>query len=236
MINYREIEREFAKAIGLDRRPVAVLFRDDPPQGVAKFDGSEPAGCSYWRLAAGGRTFYTTPSDHFNCPIGSYTHAVDLPPDRAPDLMQTLTFMSDIGYIRMEEVPAIPRLPRTPKVIVYAPLGDTPSDPDVVLFSGRAGRVMLLQEAAARAGVAAQVPLFGRPTCMAIPAALASGVVASTGCIGNRVYTGIGEDELYVAVPGRDVQKLAAEAQTIAGANAALFEYHQGRRQSLSTE
>lgn len=28
-----------------------------------------------------------------------------------------------------------------------------------------------------------------RPTCMALPAAFAQGMVASTGCIGNRVYT-----------------------------------------------
>jgi hypothetical protein len=76
--------------------------------------------------------------------------------------------------------------------------------PGVVLFAGRPGGVMLLQEAAVRAGVGAQVPLFGRPTCLALPAALAHGVVASTRCIGNRVYTDLGEDELYVAVPGKD--------------------------------
>ena len=52
---------------------------------------------------------------------------------------------------------------------------------------------MLLVEAAEAAGVGPQVPLLGRPTCMAIPAALAHGVVASTGCIGNRVYTDLGE-------------------------------------------
>jgi hypothetical protein len=79
--------------------------------------------------------------------------------------------------------------------------------PGVVLFAGRPGRVMLLQEAAVRAGVGAQVPLFGRPTCLALPAALAHGVVASTGCIGNRVYTDLGEDELYVAVPGKDLSR-----------------------------
>ena len=71
---------------------------------------------------------------------------------------------------------------------------------------------------------------------MALPAALAGGVVASTRCIGNRVYTDLGEDELYVAVPGRDLAKVADEAQTIAAANAKLSEYHRGRRQALATE
>ena len=80
--------------------------------------------------------------------------------------------MTRIGYVRMEEVPGIPVLPRTPGAVVYAPLGDTPVDPDVVLVAGRPGRLMLLLEAAGRAGVATQPGLLGRPTCMALPAAL----------------------------------------------------------------
>jgi uncharacterized protein (DUF169 family) len=71
---------------------------------------------------------------------------------------------------------------------------------------------------------------------MALPAALVSGVTASTGCIGNRVYTDLGDDELYVAIPGRDLATLASESQTIAAANAALSDYHRARRQTLSTE
>jgi uncharacterized protein (DUF169 family) len=135
----------------------------------------------------------------------------------------------------MEEVPSIPRLPRTPGAVVYAPLGEMPVDPDVVLFIGAPGRVMLLQEAAVRADIGVQAPLFGRPTCMALPAALALGSVVSVGCIGNRVYTDVGEDELYVAVPGRDLPKIAAEIETIAGANAKLTEFHRDRRATLST-
>ena len=236
MADYHIIEQQFLKVLNLQRRPVAVTFREIPPTGVPRFTGTEPSGCSFWRLAAAGRTFYTVPRDHYNCAIGSYTHNIPLPPDRAQELDQTLTFMAGIGYLRIEEVPGISRLPRTPGIVIYAPLGDTPVEPDVVLFLGRPGRVMLLQEAAWRAGVGAQVPLFGRPTCMALPAALAHGVVASTGCIGNRVYTDVGEDEMYVAVPGRDLPRIAEEAQTIAAANAKLSEYHRGRRQALATE
>jgi uncharacterized protein (DUF169 family) len=90
---------------------------------------------------------------------------------------------------------------------------------------------MLLQEAALRAGAAASLSTLARPTCMVLPAALRHGVVASTGCIGNRVYTGLDESELYVAVPGRDLPGIAAEASTIKSANAALLEYHRGRRE-----
>jgi uncharacterized protein (DUF169 family) len=235
MALWAEIERAVMERLGLSRRPVAVAFRDAPPAGVSAFAGTEPSGCSFWRLAEAGRTFYTVPADHHNCPIGSYTHAIALPPPRAPELEQTLGFMAGLGYVRMEEVPGIPRLAKTPGVVVYAPLGDSPLDPDVVLVAGRPGRLMLLLEAAGRAGVATQPGLLGRPTCMALPAALAGGTIATTACIGNRVYTDLGDDELYVAIPGRDLACVAAELTTIISANDTLADYHRGRRRTLAT-
>jgi len=235
MADYKNLEQQLMNTLGLDRRPVAVTFRETPPGGVAAFKGTEPSGCSFWRIASGGRTFYTVQSDHYNCPIGSYTHNIALPAERAKELEDTLGFMTGIGYIKMEEVPSIPRIAQPPGVVIYGPLGDTPVDPDVVLFSGRPARIMLLQEAAQSAGVAAQAPLFGRPTCMAIPAALGSGVIVSTGCIGNRVYTDVPEDDLYVAVPGKYLQTIADAAQVIATANLTLATYHRERRLTLAT-
>jgi hypothetical protein len=187
-------------------------------------------------VAAGGRTFYTAPADHHNCAIGSHTHNIPLPPDRAEELTQTLGFITGLGYVRMDDLPGIPRLPKTPGAIVYAPLADTPVDPDVVLAAGRPGPLMRLVEAGIRAGVRSQLPVMGRPTCMALPAALSGGMLSSLGCIGNRVYTDLGDDELYVAIPGRDLGALLAEADTIAAANAALSDYHRARRQALATE
>jgi len=236
MADYRRMEEQLTEALGLRRRPVAVAFRDAAPAGVMKFSGSEPSGCSFWRIAASGRSFYTVAGDHHNCATGSYTHNLALPPERAAELEQTLSFMTSIGYLKIEEVPGIPRLPAPPAVVVYAPLGATPVDPDVVIFTGPPGRVMLLQEAAARAGIPAQAPLLGRPTCMSLPAALGHGVIASTGCVGNRVYTDLGEDELYVTVPGRHLTAIAEAAQTIAAANQILFSYYRERRQALATE
>ena len=236
MAAWAEVERGVMEGLGLSRRPVAVAFRDAPPAGVSAFAGTEPSGCSFWRLAEAGRTFYTVPADHHNCPIGSYTHAIPLPPQRASELEQTLGFMGGLGYVRMEEVPGIPVLARSPGAVVYAPLGDTPVDPDVVLVAGRPGRLMLLLEAAGRAGVTTQPGLLGRPTCMALPAALAGGTIASTACIGNRVYTDLGDDELYVAIPGRDLARVAAELTTIISANDTLESYHRDRRRTLATE
>ena len=121
MTNYRGLEAQFLDGFCLRRRPVAIAFRDVAPPGVARFRGPEPSGCSFWRIAAGGRTFYTVPSDHYNCPIGGHTHGIPLPPDRAEGLTQTLGFMAGIGYMKMEEVPTIPQLPPTPGVVIYSP-------------------------------------------------------------------------------------------------------------------
>jgi uncharacterized protein (DUF169 family) len=234
-MNYREVEQKIAKAAGLKKRPVAVKFLDAPPAGIEKFAGTEPSGCSFWRLAAAGKVFYTVPSDHYNCPIGSYTHSISLPPERAKELEQTLGLMAQIGYVKMEEVPDIPRLPKEPCAIVYAPLSESPVEPDVVLFAGAASQVMLLHEAALRAGCAAALPILGRPTCMVLPAAMAHGSVVSSGCIGNRVYTGLGEGEMYVVVPGKDLSRVASELETVVSANTQLAQYHQQRKASLAS-
>jgi uncharacterized protein (DUF169 family) len=234
MIDYAQIERRLTDVLHLSRRPVAIAFREEPPAGVARLSGTQPSGCSFWRLAAGGQVFYTVPSDHYNCPIGSYTHNIPLPPEREAELTGTLGLMVNVGYLKVEEVPGIPRLPITPAVAVYAPLSQTPVSPDAVVVSGTPANLMLLHEAATRAAKNV-LPLLGRPTCMAIPAALSGGVASSLGCIGNRVYTGIADDQFYTVVSGSDLDEVVDELDTIASANSQLAEYHRGRRASLAT-
>jgi uncharacterized protein (DUF169 family) len=234
-MNYREIETKLQEHLSLSRRPVGVAFRTQPPAGVARFEGSVPSGCSFWRIAADGRSFYTVPGDHYNCPIGSYTHNIGLPENRAEELPEVLTIMSDIGYLRMEEVPGVAQLPTTPEYVVYFPLAEAPVEPDVVIVSGRASKTMLLTEAAIRANVHAGLPLLARPTCMAIPLSLESGVVSSAGCVGNRVYTDIAEDDLYTVIRGADLENLVAALDTVVSANATLKAYHTERRRQLAT-
>ena len=232
---YGPTEQLLSQALNLTRRPVAIAFRDAAPAGVSEFEGVEPSSCSFWRLAAARAPFFTVPADHYNCPIGSYTHNIPLPADRAPELEQTLGLMSQIGYIRMEEVPSIPRLTQSPAVIVYAGLGEIPIEADVVVISGRPSQLMLLQEAAARAGAGPSAPLMGRPTCMAIPAAMSNHMAASLGCVGNRVYTDVPDDEFYVTVSGTDVAAVAEQLATIVAANKALADHHRSRKTVLTT-
>ena len=111
MSEYRSVEATISKSLGLKKRPVAVIFVEAPPIGVSKFEGAQPSGCSFWRIAASGKTFYTVPSDHYNCAVGSHTHNIPLPPERTKDLEQTLSF-SDASRLRLEvAAPIVSKFP-----------------------------------------------------------------------------------------------------------------------------
>src|SRR6202171_3877101 len=164
--SWQALETRFANDVKREHRPVAVAYLERAPDSVKKFQGSEPSGCSFWRLAADNRTFYTVPEDHFNCAVGAYTHNIALSPEREQETGITLKMMFDLGYVKPEEVPQIPRLAKKPAVVVYSPLGETRVAREVVFFLHQPRPAMLLNEPANRAGVAAGSPALGRPTCM----------------------------------------------------------------------
>lgn len=220
--------------LDLETAPVAVTFHDAQPDDVSRVEKVEPSGCTYWKRASEGKTFYTEASDHYNCPIGCYTHNVELPDAQMAELEGTLKLMGELGYISMEEVPSIPRQDNPFQNAVYAPLADTTAIPDVVLISGTPKQMMLLAEAATAAGIGAENGVMGRPTCAVIPAVMQSDKGASSlGCIGNRVYTALSDDDFYFAFPGKHIDLLVEKLETIVNANRALEEYHQQRQAEI---
>jgi len=226
-------QSSLSELLNLDSPPIAIAFVDGPPPGVNRVDRGEPAGCGYWRRASEGEVFYTTPDDHKACPIGAHTHHVPLSPEESAGLMELVKTMVGLSYIRMEEVPQIPRRTAPMKVAVYAPLPSSPVSPDVVLVRGNARQLMLLAEAAQHAGVAGEHATMGRPTCAVLPAAINSNrASASFGCVGNRVYTGAGENDAYFAFPGAQLDALTDSLATIVRANAALEDFHRARASS----
>jgi uncharacterized protein (DUF169 family) len=132
----------------------------------------------------------------------------------------------------MAEVPGVPRLDRTPAATVYSPLGDAPTTPTAVIVTGTPGGLMLLHEAAARIGIPS-TSLLGRPTCMAIPAALSSGIASSLGCVGNRIYTALEDEEFYSVIRADTLVALAKEIATITAANVMLTQYHRERQTAI---
>jgi uncharacterized protein (DUF169 family) len=211
-----------------------MAFLAAPPPGLRKMGQAEAASCGYWRHASEGHSFYTTPDDHQNCPIGAFTHGVTLAPGKAQELESVIGMMVELKYLRAEEVPTIPHRTESAQFVAYAPLAEMTFDPDVVIFRGTPRQIMLLSEAARAAGIG-DGSTMGRPACAMIPHASSTLTgVASVGCIGNRVYTGLGDHELYFTVAGSRLGQLLENLGSILTANAELERFHRRRAAALS--
>lgn len=221
---------QIQELLGLKRPAVAIAFRDTAPADIPRITAPAPAGCGYWKLAAEGQVFYTEASDHYTCPVGAHTHGVDLPPQVATELHGLVQTMVGLQYLTMADIPMIPRRQGPFRVALYAPITKATFAPDVVLIRGTVRQLMLLAEAAQSAGIAGGSATMGRPTCAVLPETLQSGQTASSfGCIGNRVYTGLGDDEGYYAIPGAKVADVVRKLAIITEANRQLEKFHQSR-------
>jgi uncharacterized protein (DUF169 family) len=215
--------------LDLANAPIAIAFTSTAPEGVSRVEGALAASCSYWREASN-RTFYTTVDDHSGCPVGAFTHGVSLSQHQATELQSLIGMMVELKYFKPEEIPLIPHRTEPMRFAVYAPLVAATFTPDVVIFRGNARQIMLMSEAARAAGVFEAAAVMGRPACAMIPQSVAAQTaMTSVGCIGNRVYTGLPDDELYITVPGVAVGSLLNELATVLEANKALERFHRER-------
>ena len=226
-------------ALGLQRPPVAIGFFDAPPPGVPAWNGEAvPAGCAFWKKAQEGNSFYTVPSDHYNCAVGAYTHQIPLPAERAEELGQTVQFMVDSHYIALEEVPGIPTLARSPAIIAYGPATAAGFTPDVVVVSAGPAQAMLLYEAAVQCGASGAVMnVLGRPGCAILPLVQNGGSVAlSLGCKGNRTFTGLPDAEMYVAVAYAHWDSICRYLAQVDAANQTLGNYYAAKQATFEAQ
>jgi len=220
------------RSLNLQWKPVAIGFMPAPPALLPRVDHSLPAGCAYWKHASEGHAFYTTPEDHFNCPVGAFTHGVTLPATQKTELEGLIGTMIKLEYLQGDEVANIPHRTQPLEIAAYAPLDHATFAPDVVVVRGNVRQMMLISEAARSAGVFNGADILGRPACAMIAHAADTGnAVASFACIGNRVYTNLADDELYVTIPGGALAKVLERLEVILSANAQLETYHTQRNQ-----
>jgi uncharacterized protein (DUF169 family) len=229
-LDYPSLARGLRTSLNLDSTPVAITFSLEPPASVSRVAAAAPAGCSYWKMAENGEVFYTAPEDHFGCPVGAFTHNVDLPAEKAQELQSTVGLMVQLKYLRMEEVPGIPHRTEKFHYAVYSPLEKAPVAPDVILVHGTPKQMMMVAEAAQAIGAGGPLAAMGRPACCAIPHAMNSASSsASFGCIGNRVYTGLEDTHFYFSIPGAQIAELCAKLDDLTNANEELRKFHSAR-------
>lgn len=231
--------------LGLQYPPVAITFLESLhsiPAHLPAWNGpAVAAGCVFWKKAQEGEVFYTVPADHYNCAVGAYTHNIALPTERAAELEQTIGFMVASHYIALTEVPGIPTLPKAPAAIVYGPV-DKISEmgnlvPDLIVLAAKPAQAMLIYEAAIQAGASnAVMSVLGRPGCAILPL-VANGHVAalSLGCKGNRTFTGLPDEEMYLAVSGDKWQAISHQLLQVQKANQTLGNYYADRKAAFDT-
>lgn len=213
----------------LNHAPIAITFHDDlPDDGVPRFDEplSEPtedgrsgraaAPCVFW-MHAHERTFDTVAEDHGNCSVGRFTHGFA----EAADILDKsdVAALLEVGWVTMGAFSGVAALSRRPKGVRYGPLAAAIGVPDVVLLRVTPHQMMEINDAV-------EVDWSGKPQCQILPKAADDGVIAaSMGCALSRARTGMGDDELTVAVPGHRVEELVAALRPVITADNAVVGY-----------
>jgi uncharacterized protein (DUF169 family) len=234
MSNNAKLAEDLVSSLELSLAPVALSCSDDVPANVPFYDGVVPAGCVFWQEAAT-RTFVTTAQDHALCSIGVHTHHLTQPArTHMADLAETLKAMSDLDYVRPEEVVAIPVIKYAVSHVIYGPLAQFPLFPQVVILFAHARQGLILSEAAARVDSGIP-PAMGRPACAVVPQVLNQGTAAmSLGCCGARAYLDTLSDDVAMwALPGGKLEQYYAEIAVLARANKTLATFHARRREDV---
>lgn len=228
--SYSEAAQTLARCLGLVHAPVAVSFSDSIPAGVSKYADRAPAGCRFWQEASV-RTFATSAADHEMCAIGVYTHNLAPSLRQQTDLKDALAVFGELGYVRSEDLPGIPVLSSRADYVIYGPLAESHSTPDVVLLFVKASQLLILSEATQQVE-AQNAPAMGRPACAVIPQVVNSGRAAlSLGCCGARAYLDVLTDDIALfAIPGDKLPLYVQRIETLAQANATLSRFHELRR------
>jgi uncharacterized protein (DUF169 family) len=216
--------------LGLRRLPIKIGFLDGLPALLPRWAGGPvAAGCVFWDAAMAGKSFYTIAADHWNCPVGSQILQIKLPDDRARELDTTLEFMVETRYTDATEAANLPTLDREPKAVAFAPATSDAFRADVILLAAAPAALSPLHDAARRAGLVSEgLGSIGRPSCAVLPEAAKSGALAlAFGCKSNRVFTKIGDDEAYLAIPAGRWDELVERLFEVVRSNLTMGTYFQ---------
>jgi uncharacterized protein (DUF169 family) len=186
--------------------PITITFSDQVPASPAGFDepmsdstpdgrsGRVPAGCVFW-IRAAERSFTTVPADHGNCSVGRYTHGLATLEEAAGHA--DVAALLEVGWVDAEAIAGVPAVAAKPAAIVYGPLTESTTTPDVVLLRVNGRQMMVLSDAMPG------LRIEGKPQCHIVAVAKEQDeVVASVGCALSRARTGMRPDEMTVAIPG----------------------------------
>jgi uncharacterized protein (DUF169 family) len=180
--------------------PVARLSDAYAEPNAQGRTGQVPAGCVFWMKGAE-QSFATTAADHANCSVGSFTHGfLTLQEAAAKD---DVCAVLESGWVDAAAMQALPHVGEKPETVVYSPLAQATSAPDVVLLRINGLGLMAMQDALP------ELRIEGKPQCHIIAMAKEQGqVAASVGCALSRARTGMRPEEMTCAIPGRRLEEV----------------------------
>ncbi|WP_446743358.1 DUF169 domain-containing protein [Silvibacterium acidisoli] len=232
---FATIADTLTKSLHLKEAPVALSFTDSLPAGLATHTGRVPAGCRFWQEGAL-TAFATSAADHDLCSIGIYTHHLESTPARQSELMAALKVFGQLDYVRQEDIAMIPVLEKQHAYVIYSPLAQATTPPDVVLLFLNSNQSLVLSEAVQQ--VEHQLaPAMGRPACAVVPQVVNTGRAAmSLGCCGARAYLDLLDDGTALfALPGKTLEEYVKRIEALACANELLSQVHQLRRRDVDS-
>lgn len=232
--NYQNVASDISSTLGLAERPVALAFVDQAPDGIPQTTAPSPSACGFWRRAQD-ELFFAAAPQHFNCAVGSMVMGFDLPETVTTELGGLVETMGSWSYLEADEAANIPTVQQQSAGLVYGPLEEFPLEPAVALMWLTPRQAMLFSEAIGAANWATPVGrVVGRPACAAIPLAMRdSRPTESFGCAGMRTFTGMPDDKMLGVVPGERLADFTEGLRKIAGANARMQEFYDGRKAAV---
>jgi uncharacterized protein (DUF169 family) len=224
-------------SLQLSKSPVALGFLDKPPEGVPVFESVVPSACAFWTRAEKG-LFFAKAESHDNCPIGVMTMGFPLSPQVLSNLRGFVSKMCGVSYIGAKEPEHIPKIEKARKGILYGPLTEFPTQPDLVLVWVNGRQAMLLEEALGTVCWDSEenAEAFGRPACGALAvSANESKPTLSFGCSGMRTFTEVQDDKVLASLPGSLLESLASKLQRTVEANQEMLSFYRQHKAQFGT-
>ena len=179
--------------------------------------GQVPAGCVFWIHGAEG-TFATAAADHANCSVGSYTHGFLTLEEAATK--DDVGAVLEAGWVDQAAVMSLPHVAEKPDAVVYGPLAERRTAPDVVLLRINGLGLMTLKDAFP------DMPIEGKPQCHIVAMARERNLVAaSVGCALSRSRTGMRSEEMTCVIPGRRLAEVVETLEATVGLDRAMASY-----------
>lgn len=210
--------------------PVAITFLTEKKQSSPKRKensypvpnergrtGQVPAGCVFW-IHGAQETFLTTAADHANCSVGSFTHGfMTLEEAAGKDDVEAVL---EAGWVDKAAVTTLPHVHTAPESVVYGPLRECQSAPDVVLMRINGLGLMTLKDAVP------ELIIEGKPQCHIVALAKEQKLIAaSTGCALSRSRTGMRSEEMTCVIPGDRLEEIVESIESTVTLNRQMASY-----------